>query len=412
MANHADLLQRRLSSAVARLLDVASGVAESRRVQVYLVGGMVRDLRLGLEPTEPDLTVTESGVDFAEALAREVGGKVVFRSRFGTAKVRVDDTLVDVAMARTERYEYPGTLPEVEPATIEEDLPRRDFSINAIAVSLGGDTWGEVLDPLGGRADVDSKTVRVLHDASFVDDATRILRAVRYAVRLGFELEPETRRLLARDLGRLGGVSGDRLRHELAFMLGEPDAVEALSEAGRLGVLSAMHPVLKADPRVLSKVDWRPAREPDLRLLGLLLFEAGDGERAAVIERLSMDAKWAGVVRGVSGVKAALAALARPSLRLSEVYHLLDRRVPEAIEACAVASDDADVEGRLWSYLSDLRHVEPALDGNDLLGLGVPQGPVVGELLNKLLDARLDGLIATEEEERALVVRSLDSTEG
>ncbi len=409
MANHADLLQRRLSPGVVRLLDAASGVAESRDVQVYLVGGMVRDLLLGLEPVEPDLTVTESGVDFAEALAGEVAGEVVYRSQFHTAKVLVDETIVDVAMARTERYESPGALPEVEPAHIEDDLPRRDFSINAMAVSLNRESWGELLDPLGGEADVVNRTLRVLHDASFIDDPTRILRAVRYAGRLGFELGPETRRLLTRDLAHLSHVSGDRLRHELAFILGETNAVEALLDADRLGVLSAVDPALKADPEVLGRVDWRPAREPDLRLLGLLLFEVSDGEPAAAIERLRLDAESTKVVRDVGAVKSVLAELARPSLRPSEVYHLLEGRAPQAIEACAVAADDPPVESRLRSYLDELRHVEPALNGNDLLGLGVPQGPVVGELLRKLLDARLDGLIASEEEERALVVRSLES---
>ena len=189
MPNVAGPLRAHLRPSHSRLLERASAVAAGLRVELYLAGGAVRDALLAVTPDNLDIVVVRPRADFAERLAREVGGEVTLRSQFGTYKLLVACDEIDVATARREEYPRPGALPIVEASSIEEDLGRRDFSINSMAVSLNRDSWGELLDLHGGEDDLGRGFVRVLHGDSFVDDATRILRAVRYAVRLGFRLD-------------------------------------------------------------------------------------------------------------------------------------------------------------------------------------------------------------------------------
>ena len=179
-------IERYLAPAQLDLLRRASDSASQHGVALYLVGGSVRDMLLGVRPADLDLVAEAATTEFASQLAMDVGGEVVARSQFQTSKLVVGDMQIDVAMARTETYARPGALPAVSPGSIQEDLKRRDFSANAIAVSLDAGDWGRLLDPLGGARDLELRQIRVLHAGSFVDDATRILRAVRYATRLGF----------------------------------------------------------------------------------------------------------------------------------------------------------------------------------------------------------------------------------
>jgi tRNA nucleotidyltransferase (CCA-adding enzyme) len=299
----------------------------------------------------------------------------------------------------------------VEPGDIDRDLARRDFSINAMAISLGTEAWGELLDPFEGRRDLDLGVVRVLHDGSFTDDATRILRAVRYAGRMGFRLEAETERLLKRDLARLDGISGDRVRRELARVFAEEQAVTILGAAQALGVLAAVHPALEIDAaavqrRLAAAKERLPLTGP--WLLAVLVFRGDPSGRAAATTRLNLDSKWAGVVQDVGSVRNELPRLRQATVRRSEVHAALRHLDPVSIVGCAIAVEDELVRERLELFLTELRQVRPLLDGNDIIALGVTEGPRVGGLLGKLLDARLDGLISTREDEERLVRRSVE----
>jgi len=220
-----------------RLLPALAGLPS-----VYLVGGAVRDLIVGQDSVDLDLAVEGDGVSAARELARRLDGEAAVHERFGTATVRAGELAVDLATARRESYPRPGVLPEVQPASIEEDLARRDFTVNAMAVALSEPGRGELRDPLGGFADLAVARIRVLHDRSFIDDPTRVLRAVRYEARLGFGLEHDTERLLreAAAADALSTISGPRVRDELMDLLREPAAPVAVGRMRDLGVAAAL----------------------------------------------------------------------------------------------------------------------------------------------------------------------------
>ena len=223
MSNVGELLESRLSPEMLGAVRAVALAAARLRLPLYLVGGTVRDILLSTAVSDLDLTVVGDGPDAVDRLAQRLDGRVLARSQFGTMKVDVAGTVIDLALARTESYSRPGALPEVMPGGIEQDLARRDFSINAMAVSLG-DRFGEVIDPFCGRSDLGARQIRVLHPRSFVDDATRLLRAARYAARLGFELEAATAELFQSGLRYMETISGDRVRNELERSFTEGDA--------------------------------------------------------------------------------------------------------------------------------------------------------------------------------------------
>ncbi len=408
MANVSRQLDLYLHPAQLRLLRRASRAATELSVDLYLVGGTVRDILIGRTPTDLDVVIARGDESSFAALGRSLGGDVLLKSQFGTAKLRVGDVDIDVAMSRTEVYGRPGALPNVSPATIDDDLARRDFTVNAVAVSLAEPAWGKILDPYGGREDIDRGLIRILHDDSFVDDATRILRAVRYAGRLEFELAAQTRLLLDRDLHRLDTISGDRIRNELQRILAEPRAVEVLRLADELGALAAIHPALTFGQSLAEKIEAGPgSRSNGLRFLALTVFETASEDYPSLISRLNVDATWAKVVRDVGAVKIATRRLAEPSIRRTKIWDLLHGLSVESIQACVVAFEKPLVRQRLELYLTELRYVKPVLNGDDLIALGVPEGPQIGSLLEALLKARIEGLRATREDEITMVRRNL-----
>ena len=406
MSSIADQLERRLVPDRLHLLVHAAGIASERGARLYLVGGAVRDVLLGGSPADLDVVADGDFTGLADALASGLGGRVTARSRFDTAKLAVDDLTLDLARARTESYARPGALPDVSPGTMSQDLARRDFSVNAMAASLTEGDWGSLFDPHGGAADLRAGLIRILHPGSFVDDATRILRAVRYAGRLGFEIEPGTRRLLERDLGRLDTISGDRLRRELALLLAEDRWPDCLRRARNAGVLSAIHPALALEDASLDVLDAHTTVPEAVRLAATLSLAPPD-QIAAAAARLNVAGEWAAVATGVADLAGIVDRLEAPQIRRSRVHALLRGVEPAAIEGIALTCSSPRAAERLRLFLDELRHVRPILGGHDLLAMGAPQGPRVGELLNALLDARLDGLVATREEEEAYVSRSL-----
>ena len=341
------------------------------------------------------------------ALAPAMGAAVESRSQFGTYVLTVGAEAMDVATARREAYPRPGALPQVSPGSIDDDLSRRDFSINAMAVGLTPSDWGVLMDPFDGRADVADGVVRVLHPGSFTDDPTRILRAIRYSRRLGFRLDSETEALVRRDAHRLRSVSGDRVRRELEHLLGEGRASSMLEMAQGLGVLHAIHPSLELSGHALERLrDVGAARAGD----GDLLFAAAIALGAAVegvdplLHRLNAGAGWAKAARDTVRLRGELHRLAEPEMAPSRIFGVLEGVHPTAVSAWALVSDDPLVARRLERFESELRHVSTLLDGNDLIALGVEEGPLVGELLAELRRKRLDGELSTAEDEREYVV--------
>jgi tRNA nucleotidyltransferase (CCA-adding enzyme) len=378
---------------------------------VHLVGGAVRDLLLGRDIVDLDVVVEGDALPVARAAAERLGGKVREHDRFGTATVSAPELVFDVVTARRERYTQPGALPEVEAATLAEDLARRDFTVNALALRLTGADRGELAQAPGGLEDLRAGQIRVLHPASFRDDPTRLLRAARYAARLGFALEPGTE-ALARDAlsaGALDTVSGARVRDELMDLLGESQAPEALALARALGLDRALHPGAAADPQLarralaVAPADARPA----LVLLASLLLDVPDTDRRALLDRLAVTAGERDVVLASAqarGDAATLGAVARPS----EIAAVLGRRPPEA--AALAAALGAEAPARRW--LDELRDVRLEIDGDDLLEAGAEPGPALGAALRAALDRRLDGEAVGREAELAAALDELGLRDG
>jgi tRNA nucleotidyltransferase (CCA-adding enzyme) len=394
----ADLRERvRRLPGMERLLKALDGLPAT-----YLVGGWVRDLLRGELPERgPDLTVEGDAPLVARALADRLGGEVREYERFRTAIVRIGDVEVDLVTARKESYDAPGALPRVEAAALREDLARRDFTVNAMAIGLKGDDLGHLYDPHGGLSDLDAGLLRVLHDQSFRDDPTRLLRGVRFEARLGFGFDPDTE-VLAREAvasEALETVSADRSGRELVKILEETEAPTAVRRLKELEIHTALHPALDPDPEQVASA-----------ALGAVTLGANrvTSELAAmVVENPQELDLWVAALPLEARDRDAVARAARVAPRLctalrerehtpSELRALLGSEPPEAL-ALALALGAPSEPVLRWA--TSLSTVGLEIGGDDLLEAGVPEGPAIGRALEETLRRKLDGLVDGRDEE-------------
>ena len=399
-------LEKHLPSESLNLISMVGELAAEEKVGLYLVGGAVRDLLLGRANFDLDLVVEGDAPKLAILVAQKTRGKVLIHRRFGTAKMRSGGQTIDLATARSESYVRPGALPTVRPGSIKDDLKRRDFTINAMAIHLNPDSFGKLVDPFEGKKDLKSKLIRILHGKSFIDDATRMLRAIRYEQRFGFHIEKSTELLLRQHLSMLDTISGDRIRHELELILKEESPEKPLGRAGELGLLDKVHPSLKGDGWLKDK--FQQARSiahptPLALYFALLTYPLSQGKAEDFVARLKMPGLTARAIRDTLHLKSKLPSLAGPGLSPSAVYRLLQEYSPTSILACTIASDSALVQQQLHLYLNNWRHVKTSLDGVALQQMGIPQGPQLGQMLRLLHEAKLDGRVNTREQEIDLV---------
>jgi tRNA nucleotidyltransferase (CCA-adding enzyme) len=407
-------LETRLPSARLVRLRQVQQLAADLRSSAYLVGGFVRDLLLGKQLGDFDLVVqtageaaATAGPRLALALARRHGGDVTVHSAFGTASwVDPDGEVIDLATARTETYVRPAALPEVLPAaSILADLSRRDFTVNALAIRIDGESFGEVLDPYQGQDDLTESCIRVLHLHSFQDDPTRIFRGVRYERRLGFQLSDETVALIPGALPVIPALSGERIRHELELIFREPNVPAMLARLAQLGVLRAVHPALDWGQAQLTRaavvsslpIDvWQMTGRLDLEIiyLALLLLTAAPDDVGAVLTRLC-------VRREVNEAVPAALNLRLASTLPSEVVAQLDQVSPMAVATAFVLYPSA--RATLDRYLAHWRFVGAEMTGTDLLALGLEPGSQFRSILWGLRAARLDGAVVDRAGELALV---------
>jgi tRNA nucleotidyltransferase (CCA-adding enzyme) len=373
----------------------------------------VRDLLSGRRVRDVDLAVEDASGEFARSLARRLGASLRVHDRFGTATLTLPDgARLDVAATRREAYRFPGALPEVEPhARIEEDLARRDFTINAMALEIA--PGSRLVDPFVGRRDLDRRVIRALHDGSFQDDPTRALRAVRYASRLGFRLDPATRRAISRAVraGAFDRVSGARLRAELTKILSEPGRADSVRRLRSLRLDGAIEPSLARAAGAAARIEAAEApsraRPGVTWLCYLLAWMAGSRPRSArrVAERLDLRGTdrerllgWAGTLRRLRP------GLAR--LKRSEVARRTSGLSDDEVVAAAALL--AAVDRRALLTRGGRDHVALRIRGSDLLAAGIPAGPAIGQALARTLDARLDREISARQE-LAFAVRSARS---
>jgi tRNA nucleotidyltransferase (CCA-adding enzyme) len=405
--NFSSQLGKYLPPPVLALVKIGGQEASELGQELYIVGGVVRDLFLGRANFDFDLVVEGDAISLAKKLARDSQAKLTVHTRFGTAKLDYPGFSLDLATARSETYSKPGALPTVKPGSLKDDLIRRDFSINAMALHLNPQRFGELIDLYHGKDDLEHCLIRVLHDKSFIDDATRILRAIRYEQRLSFKLEAETEKLLRRDMAMMHTISGDRIRHELELILKEDEPERAIVRAEELGVIDQLHPALKANGR-LNKM-FSQARGLDIQVslpilyLCLLVYNLTAKENDDFIIHLNFPKNPAEAMRQTLQIKAQLHKLTNPKLKPSEIYRLLYGYSVAAIQANALASESPVASQNLLLYLNKLRYVKPLLTGKDLKKMGIPSGPKIGEFLSALLKAKLDGKIKTRRDEETFV---------
>ena len=418
-----------LPPATARLVEEAARLCRQAGVPAYLVGGVVRDFLLGRPLAEADVVVVGDAAALACQVAQAVGGWWVVFEAFGTARVGIPGGSLDLAPARTERYPRPGALPQVAPAgTIEEDLRRRDFTINALAVPLDGGGGG-LVDPWGGRQDLERRLLRALHPASFDDDPTRLLRAARFRVRYGLAVESRTRQWMRRAVAEraLDRVSAARRGQELRRALAERPCLPVARTLQRWGLLDALCPgwrLVQRAARVLARLDGDddpPGGRGPVALVALAEgWLAGEPHVAALQcrqldERLALTAEERQALERVAQARRAARCL-RQGARLlpSTVDCCLRVLPPAALGWVAQAAGGPGSAGYRWVtwYLAEGRRIRPSLTGEDLARLGVPQGPLMGELLEALRRRVLDGRIRSRAEEEAWVRRRLARREG
>jgi len=380
---------------------------------VYAVGGPVRDLLRGAPSRDADLAVEGDAVGLAGRLAAALGGaRVTIHRAFGTAVVRGPGVRIDVAATRRERYPRPAALPIVEPAGIVDDLARRDFTVNALAAALTGRRFGEVLDPFGGRTDLASGRLRVLHPASFRDDPTRLFRAVRYAARLELAIDAATE-VLAREAitaALVGELSGARVRAELVALLGEsvPTVVAALDLAAGIGLLAATDPALARAAEARGRIERLDAlqarfgiRLPPWRTrLAAIASGQGEARVAALTDRLRLRRTDAATVRAAAGAPRRIGDRLAVAAAPADVADLLDPLPVDA--ALVVAADAGPGAGAAELYLDSLRDIRLEIDGTVLRDeLGLAQSPRVGEVLAELLRRKRNGQLADRRSELA-----------
>jgi tRNA nucleotidyltransferase (CCA-adding enzyme) len=374
---------------------------------VFLVGGAVRDILLGGDPSELDLVVEGD----ADEVVSRLGGDAFNHERFGTAAVQLDGFSYDVAVARRETYARPGALPEVTPASLAEDLARRDFTVNTGAIALGPPLAGELRSAPGALEDLDARRLRVLHQRSFEDDPTRLLRLARYASRLRFEVEPVTLELAQHAVaqGALTTISGARLGAELRLLAREPDPVVALSALRELELDRASHPNFGLDDPELARraLGLLPADgEPELLVVSLAARRVPGAGLAALLDALAFDRGARETIVAAATRAPEVAAALSDAASDSDVAAALAGARPE-LAALAGALGPAE---KAANWLQHLRHVRLEINGEDLLAAGVVQGPLIGRALAAALAAKLDGQAPDRAAELERALRAAGST--
>jgi len=410
--NLSDKISRLLPADLLDFLEKARTLAAKRGERLYIVGGIVRDLLLEKKGYDLDLTVEGDAISFVRELIEKDALKVTIHERFKTAKVKWKDHFIDIATARRESYSRPGALPTVEPGSIEDDLFRRDFTINAMAIDLSPDNYGQLVDFYGGLMDIKDNLIRFLHIGSFRDDATRIWRALRYEQRLGFNLEYNTQRMLKRDIAMLKIVSSNRIRYELECIFKEEKPEKVFMRAQKLGVLGSFRPALKGDDWLKEKFSRaRAITYPEPPSVGvyfsLLFYRLNDHEQEDIISELKLTKVEAKVLRDARRMKAEFDDLKGRKLKPSRIYSILADYTADALVVSQAVQNSAAVQGSIKLFKDKLSKTRPCLKGSDLIKAGLNQGPGVRQLLLKLLYARLDGQVKTREDELRLVKKWL-----
>jgi tRNA nucleotidyltransferase (CCA-adding enzyme) len=431
--NYAEKLERAMPKARLALLKIVAAIASEQKAALFIVGGFVRDLYLERTSQDFDLVVEGEAISLARELQNRYGGRLTTHVRFGTAKWLITNIrselakalqqpehadelpeFLDLISARTEFYTHPTALPTVERGSIKLDLHRRDFTINTLAIRLDGSHYGDLHDYWGGLNDLREGLVRVLHPLSFVDDPTRMLRAVRFEQSLDFHIEKRTQELLVEARSLVGQVSGDRIRHELDHIMELDQRVSILARLSELGLLKEIHPALVWDQQahdhlaLLGFIDAKPLigiklgleRGNNLRKLAYILWFLHQPveKTQSILRRLRYPTTPVKVVLAACRLWKDLPWVA--SAKLSMIANRLEDVPPMAIYANFLAARDETLGNKIQAYLNRLNTITPRITGDALRARGLPPGPIYKRILGAIRDAWLDGKIKNNDQEQ------------
>ena len=421
--NIVGVIHEQLPSAIVKMLKNCGQLADRLEFKAYAVGGFVRDLLLRRPNLDIDIVIEGDGIEFARMFAEEHNIRARYHKKFNTAVlIFPDGQRVDVATARFEYYQYPAALPIVEFGSLKMDLYRRDFTINTLAIALNPGEFGQLIDFFGGQRDLKEKAVRVLHNLSFVEDPTRILRAIRFEQRFGFRIGKQTASLIrnAVQMGLIQKLWGHRFFHEIQLILMEDDPLPAIRRMAEFGVLPILSSKMHFDQKteeffsllreVISWYELSFLDEPLERwwvyLLGLL-SGLSPARLEEVWERLELTTgQQARILWTYEQVEAVLQRfLQLPHWRPSDIYRALQPFKPEELLYLMARTQRDEVRKAISHYLHRYRHVNTELRGRDLKDLGLPTGPIYREILDRLLDAKLNGEVGNRQDELAFIER-------
>ncbi|HDL20782.1 MAG TPA: CCA tRNA nucleotidyltransferase [Nitrospirae bacterium] len=422
------MMKERFPDYLNEVLRKCGAIAEQNGFAAYLVGGTVRDLLMGNMNLDIDIVVEGDGIEFAHKLSEHYDNvRMKTHQRFGTANITflpsrglVHELKIDIATARTEYYEEPAALPKVETSSIKKDLYRRDFTINALAVRLNPDGYGRLMDFFGGQRDIRDKTVRVLHNLSFVEDPTRAFRAVRFSERFGFRISKHTENLIksALKLNLFDRLSGSRLYDELILTFSETEPVMALKHLSRYKLLGVIQPDLRFTEyleELLSDVNETLAwydllfieEQPNRAHIYLmaLLSELDDPGISSALTRLSTpESDKKKIISRINTTRKSLRYLLNDDP--VEIYRILHALDIETILFTMAMCRDQKGRKAISKYLVEMRNIRPSITGNDLKKLSIPPGPLYSEIFMKVLEEKLRGGLASRKEELEFVKKN------
>jgi len=415
------LLKERLPADIEKLLMSIGETADSMGVNAYAVGGFVRDLLFGYNNYDIDIVIEGDGITFAENFASTAGARVKSHQKFGTAVIIFPDGFkIDIATARTEYYEYPTALPKVEVSSIKKDLYRRDFTINTLAIKLNRKDFGFLTDFFGGQKDIKEKTIRVLHNLSFIEDPTRIYRAIRFEQRFGLRIARHTQNLIRSTvkIDLFHRLSGKRLFSEILLLLSEDDPAKSIVRLSEFDLLRFIHPSLQWDERsvimfesINDAIAWYRLLFLDKKYDAWKVYFFGFIDQLTYAEtedtcrRLEIRER---LLEEILGVKRDTPDLIQKLHRLNDptpgmVYELLRNNSQEQLLYLMAKIEKEDVKKHISMYLGHLQDVRLSITGKDIVSLGIKPGPVYTTVLNRTLSAKLDGIVKTRDEELEFV---------
>lgn len=414
-------LRNNLSRGVSHILKIASELADEMKITAYCVGGMVRDILMDINHQDMDLVVEKKGIEFAKKLSEKLNGHVNCHEKFKTAVIKLPSREIDVATLRKEYYEFPAALPEVTKGTLKQDLYRRDFTINAMAIQINPvSEHGKLIDYFEGRKDLEAGRVKILYPLSFIEDPTRIFRAIRFEKRFNFSLSDDTLQQLKKTVHMdiHSHLTTDRVREEIVLILEEDNPHDILSRLGELGVLNCIHPQIKISSSMYNSIKGYPEIPSEFHgelqnlwqnkkwavFIFILLSELEIEKGKKVMEEFHFSRNFISKYLQSRKYSDRVTKLLKLELTDARLYKLLHNLCIEVLFYVMSVCIDTGVREKIIYYLNDLKDIKTCVDGNRLKDMGYTAGPVFTEILFVLKLARLNGNVNDLEEEKKFII--------